>query len=263
MKVKGIMTHVLLLSVIAASFAVPQWIMQNRQKKMFKQTYHVDRQIPMVKAEAGKSELVSAVYSRYANNQRYAVSCGDIYESTENLFVVENGKVQYNRQLDLQFDDGRQFLDGMDELIQIGLIKDSFFQLLAKEDALICRTWVYDNEEIIYEKSKLFSSGDSFSYAVGSIEVERKTNKIISLTLGNEYVQMNPKTMEQYIQYLGLAIFGDWKYNEYEDEDALSGQKYMRQECCSESGRIKIEVKQEDGKYQIRVLPLEGADFIL
>lgn len=258
MKIRGIMTNILLLGVIAASFAVPRWVMQERQRKLFDQTYYVNRQIPMIKAAAGKSELAGAVYSRYTNNQRYTISCGDTYQATEELFSIEDGKVQYNRQLNLQIEDSGQMLAGLDELTQFGLIKDSFFQMLAKEEALICRTWVYDNGEILYEKSKLFSSGDSFQSAVGSIEVERKTNKIISLTLETEYVQTETKTMEQYIRYLGLAMFTDWQHNEYEDEDVMSGQKYLRQEYCSESGRLKIEVRQEDGKYQVRVLPLEG-----
>lgn len=238
--------------IILGSFFLPQLVMQLEQNKIFAQSYLVEKEMPKLTWDVPNGKLVPVIYSRYQNNQKYQVSCTDEYQEIEDGVLMSVG----DEEQELQILDSSKVLAELQQLAQMQLLKKEFLTKLACESALIYRTWEYDNGEITYAKTKIFTSQDNFHTAVATVEIEHVTNKILSITMEQSYLLICQKSLQNYVEYLELGDYKDWKETEWSKRDATTNQEDGSLEYQSKNGQIKIVVTQENGKITLKAVPL-------
>lgn len=152
------------------------------------------------KRNTSKDALISAIYAKYSDIP-YTISTYDefqyalpVYKTDENVFV-------------------NQTLKQLQQLEQIGLIKQSYFAYLAANKQMISRTNEYQGEGLHYSKVRIFLAKDQFETAVTAYEIENNSEAIISLKMPKQYVTLNQTVLQNYIDYLALAA-DDWVYYE-------------------------------------------------
>lgn len=206
MRNKNVYMYIVLILIIIFSFAIPSLVMKLTEEKIFAGKYEIYKKVYALNNKANKNDIIKAIYSRYDNNSKYNVSVSDYAQGIPNILRIENNQATIL--------DEKGFLNKFLELIKLNIVKDSFLYDLAKENEIIYRIWEYDNGEITYRKVNFFTDSDYFKYAIASMEIEDDTDKVIVFTINRKYLNINKESMYNYINYLGMSEFEDWKHKD-------------------------------------------------
>lgn len=224
----------LVIGIILFSFAIPIIVTHIEQKKIFSGNYVLNNHYIQKSNESQANiALVNVIYSIYSNSQKYNVEVLDMNQKVSNIVMTKDNAIIIS--------DKTKILNKIEELVNYQIIDNRFFEDLLKEDSIIYRIWDYDNGEVLYSKIKIFTSENSFTEAIASIEIEKTTNKSIAFAFKKEYVNADKTNLENYVKYLELDMVQDWKYT--------------NKEWNSKELGLKITSSQENEKVYIKLLP--------
>ena len=145
-----------------------------------------------------ESILIKTIYSKY-NDEKYTISTRDTFEYAQPYIEID-GTIYRNEPL-----------IRLKELEAIGLIQNAFFKYVETNQNMISRVNEFRNENMHYEKIRISLPDDHYENAFMAFEIEKSTDKIISLKMPKKYVTCTRDVMDKYIQYLGLTQ-NDWVY---------------------------------------------------
>lgn len=156
------------------------------QDKSLKQNIHTLNNTYNVSAEAYEINLVQRIHSGYFNEMN-----DDYIYDIDNLLSKKKRMSEEIKKL-YEFD-----------IIDVDILK-KYEEIQTNEDY-----GIYE-----YNRTQLYSENYSLNDDhIGSIGLDPQTNKILSLYLPYEKEIFDQKEKAySYIQYLGLDILGDWKY---------------------------------------------------
>lgn len=235
MKSKEIIRYLLLSLVILFSFAIPKLVINMEEKKLFSGMYVVNKKVPMSNNDNSKINIIEKIKSKYHNSSKYQVSVSDISQNIKEILISQNNEWIVK--------DKTNILNHVEELVKQNIVSNLFFENLQKEKEIIYRISEYDNGEITYQKVKFFITSNSFENAIASIEIEDTTDKIIAFAFPKECINQKQTIFLQYVKYLELEEFQDWKE--------------INQELQSNSAGVKITSREENGTCYISLVPLE------
>lgn len=235
MKSKEIIRYLLLSLVILFSFAIPKLVINMEEKKLFSRMYVVNKKVPMSNNDNSKINIIEKIKSKYHNSSKYQVSVSDISQNIKEILISQNNEWIVK--------DKTNILNHVEELVKQNIVSNLFFENLQKEKEIIYRISEYDNGEITYQKVKFFITSNSFENAIASIEIEDRTDKIIAFAFPKECINQKQTIFLQYVKYLELEEFQDWKE--------------INQELQSNSAGVKITSREENGTCYISLVPLE------
>lgn len=230
MKHKEIFIYLLLFISIIFSFVLPKIITHQEEKKIFSQIYVADKKVQAKDSKDENIELINTIDSKYHNSQKYKVNVSDTNREIKQILRINDNQIIIS--------DETKVLNRIEELVRQNIVNSQFFKDLIKEETILYRVWDYDNGEVGYSKTKIFTSGN-LEKAMASIEVENSTNKIIGFTFKKEYIRREKNDLEKYSQYLELNLFNDWEYTNHELKSEEAGVKIISTEE-NEYSNIKI-----------------------
>lgn len=222
---KTVLMYTLLTLIIVLSFAIPKLITKIQDKKILSDKYTINRRIQTLNENAKWIGLIETIYSKY-NTDKYSVQVSDIVSNIETTIIQNVGndiKIEINTE-NIENSESNEILNKFKELIKRNIIVQDFYNQFSSK-YITCRIWDYDNGNIKYNATKIFTQ-DSLEESVASIDVENETNKIIAYTVKKEYSNIMEETLVEYAKYLELySIFDDWEYRDNELKSKTSGIK--------------------------------------
>lgn len=174
-----------------------------------------------------ENAIISTIYEKYKGTKYSAKTYDDFEYSIIDKTINDKHVINKN-------------LLKLKEIETIGLIKSDFFTFIETNEQIITRTSEFHGEKLNYSKKRIFLSQDNFSESIISFEIENMTSKIIGIKLPKEYIELNNKTLENYINYLNLNS-EDWVYN----NDLIT----------SQSKQLKIKVERTNNFISISLIP--------
>lgn len=174
-----------------------------------------------------KHLLISAVYAKYSDSH-YAITTTDELQYPLPYYQAEDSVIVNDTLLQLK------------QLEHIGMIKTAYFTDIATNQQMISRINEYQGDAVNYSKIRIFLSADQFQTAFTAYERENITDKIISLKIPKQYIDMNKTVLMNYIRYLDIEA-DDWVIN-----DTLA---------VSKTRRIHIKTEVIHDLFSIAVLP--------
>lgn len=148
-----------------------------------------------ISAEAHEIKLVNAIHL-----QNYMTMNGIVDDKDSYIYDLED--LLHKKEIMKQ---------EIKKLYEFGIVEEDAFKNFEK---------IQTNEDYeIYEFNRLDTYSENYAlkeknYHIGSIMMDAETNKIISLSLPYKQKELDTQKLSYaYIQYLGLDILGDWKYD--------------------------------------------------
>ena len=215
-------TYIIIFIFIICSFAIPKIVMKVQDKKIFTKSYTINRNIKTLNENVKNTKLIYTIYSRY-NTDKYNVTVSDSLKETQEI-IISSDNIKEIANSDIIISDEEGILDNIHQLIKANIVKKDFYNQFSSK-YFIYRTWDYNNGEIKYSKTNIFTSND-YKKAIASVQIEKETNKIIEYKVKKEYVDINESTLRKYVKYLELdKIFNDFEYIDNQLESKLAGIK--------------------------------------